>query len=71
MEEITQLSTDAFSRVTLVRRVIRSSYTCCAWCGGRTARGYVYNYGTETDWNRTSWDSRDFCSLACRKNYYR
>lgn len=68
-----QIHHDPFARFTLVRRTVTGARGC-AWCGTvrytKNNRPTLYNYGTSRDdRDGVDWDTRDFCSLPCRKAY--
>jgi hypothetical protein len=70
-EEITVISRNPFTRTSIVRRTVRSSYSICLWCGSRGTRGKLYAYGEESDYGRTRWEMNLFCSKFCHDHYTR
>lgn len=44
----------------------------CLWCGGVSANGLLYRYGTQHDgiYARPSFDHGSFCSRNCHRTYH-
>lgn len=76
-QEYTEIGHDPESRGLLVRQAINDRYQTkdgCAFCGNlrRTKNPSLFNYGWIKDDDlsgRVSWDTKSFCSKACREYY--
>lgn len=65
-----QVYRDPYARTTLMRTSTNSGPGGCAYCGQTRKGRRLFHYYVESDDGRTSHDSRDFCSLACRRDFY-
>lgn len=72
-----QLSSDPFSRVTVIRRRAEYLSFTCSWCGGTRGRDRngkplaLWVYGTCTPMGKENWEGRSFCSKECHDSYRR
>jgi hypothetical protein len=67
---VTYVSRDPFARTELHRERENTGETC-AWCGQVKRGKYLYRYRVETDGGRKFEDTKLFCSVQCRRDYFR
>lgn len=69
---ITQIRHDPFARGSVIRETVIARYRSeCAWCGSRPGK---FRYGWSRDDSSfrdyDAFDTKAFCSISCRTNYY-
>jgi hypothetical protein len=68
--KIAVIGRDSFARHDIIRQKVETQKNC-SWCGNRSAKDNVYQYGINEDQNnRNQFSDKVFCCVGCYRSLY-